>query len=237
MRHVEYASGALLADFWLPEAMDWRRAAWFRTRLDRSPAVVRCARRCAGRTPSGQSVRMESMRHEMLPIVVRKATAGDVASMQAVDVAARQRFREIDDPHISRAADDQPYWTEGLTRAATEQRAWVAIDDLGEVIGFAVAWVIDGEGHLDELAVTPAHGRRGIGRALVDEVLAWTAARGLPSCHVDHLSRRALERPVLREARLRGRDGVDSCIASGAGPQRDMGGSPRCRHAPIARGR
>lgn len=101
--------------------------------------------------------------------------------MQAVDVAARQRFREIDDPRISRAADDQPYWTEGLTRAATEQRAWVAVDDLGAVIGFAVAWVVDGEGHLDELAVTPAHGRRGVGRALVDEVLAWSAARGLPS--------------------------------------------------------
>ena len=68
-----------------------------------------------------------------------------------------------------------------MTRAATEQRAWVAVDDLGAVIGFAVAWVIDGEGHLDELAVTPAHGRRGVGRALVDEVLAWSAARGLPS--------------------------------------------------------
>jgi ribosomal protein S18 acetylase RimI-like enzyme len=116
-----------------------------------------------------------------LPIVVRKATANDVASMQTVEVAARQRFRDVDDPRIARCADDPPYYTEGLTRAATEQRAWVAIDDLGAVIGFAVACVIDGEGHLDELAVTPAHGRRGVGRALVDKVLAWSAARGLPS--------------------------------------------------------
>jgi ribosomal protein S18 acetylase RimI-like enzyme len=68
-----------------------------------------------------------------------------------------------------------------LTRAATEQRAWVAVEDPGAVIGFAVACVLDGEGHLDELAVTPAHDRRGVGRALVDEVLAWSAARGLPS--------------------------------------------------------
>src|SRR5262245_64460244 len=121
---------------------------------------------------------MGSMDHVELPIVVRNATAGDVASMQAVDVAARQRFREIDDARIARAADDQPYWAEGLIRAATEQRAWVAIDDLGAVIGFAVAWVIDGEAHLDELRVTPAHGRRSVGRAPVDSVLVWSTAQG-----------------------------------------------------------
>jgi ribosomal protein S18 acetylase RimI-like enzyme len=115
------------------------------------------------------------------PIVVRTATVGDVASMQAVDVVARQRFRQIDDARIARSADDPPYWTEGLTRAATEQRAWVAVDNLGAVIGFAVACLLDGEGHLDELAVTPAHGRRGVGRALVDEVLVWSAARALAS--------------------------------------------------------
>jgi ribosomal protein S18 acetylase RimI-like enzyme len=124
---------------------------------------------------------MESVDCVRLPIVVRNATVDDVASLQAVDVAARQRFREIDDPRIARAADDQPYNADGLTRAATEQRVWVAVDDLGAVIGFALACVIDGEGHLDELAVTPAHGRRGVGRALVDAVLAWSAARGLPS--------------------------------------------------------
>jgi hypothetical protein len=62
------------------------------------------------------------MDHMKSPIVVRNATAGDVASVQAVDVAACEPFREIDDPRIARAADDPPYWVEGLTRAATEQR-------------------------------------------------------------------------------------------------------------------
>jgi ribosomal protein S18 acetylase RimI-like enzyme len=127
---------------------------------------------------------MESVDRVRLPIVVRNATVDDVASMQGVDVASRQRFREIDDPCIARAADDPPYHAEGLTRAVSEQRAWVAVDDLGAVIGFAVAWVLEGEGHLDELAVTPAHGRRGVGRALVDAVLAWSDAQGLPSVNL-----------------------------------------------------
>ena len=115
------------------------------------------------------------------PIVVRLATADEIPAMQAAELAAGERFREVDDPRIARCADNPPYSTEGLERAATEGRAWVGVDASGSVVGFAVAWVVDGEGHLDEVAVTPEHGRRGVGRALVDEVVAWTVAQGLPS--------------------------------------------------------
>jgi ribosomal protein S18 acetylase RimI-like enzyme len=114
-------------------------------------------------------------------IVVRPSTVDDVPAMQAVSVAAAARFRGVDDPRIARSADAPPYWTEGLERASVQQRAWVALDDDGSIIGFAVAWVVDGEGHLDELAVVPEHGRRGVGRALVDQVVAWTVAQGLTS--------------------------------------------------------
>jgi len=59
-----------------------------------------------------------------------------------------------------------------------------------------VAWEVDGEGHLDELAVTPAYGRRGVGRALVDEVVAWTVATWghEPSLRV------VMRRPVAHQA-------------------------------------
>jgi ribosomal protein S18 acetylase RimI-like enzyme len=115
------------------------------------------------------------------PIVVRPSTVDDVPAMQAVSVAAAERFRGVDDPRLARSADAPPYWTEGLERASVQQRAWVALDDGGSIIGFAVAWVVDGDGHLDELAVVPEHGRRGVGRALVDQVVAWTVAQGLTS--------------------------------------------------------
>ena len=139
------------------------------------------------------------------PIVVRLATADEIPAMQAAELAAGERFREVDDPRIARCADNPPYSTEGLERAATEGRAWVAVDASGSVVGFAVAWVVDGEGHLDEVAVTPEHGRRGVGRALVDEVVAWTVCPGPAIGHVDDVPRRAVEPPVLRAAGLPGR--------------------------------
>ena len=129
----------------------------------------------------GQSGARGAVRVVTAPIVIRPATVDDVPEIQAMETTAAERFREIPDPRIARCADAPPYWTTGLEKASIEQRAWVAVDDGGAIIGFAVAWMVDGEGHLDELAVAPAHGRRGVGRALVDRVVAWTAAQELPS--------------------------------------------------------
>ena len=191
---------------------------------------------------SGLSEREQSHLHVLERFVAldvagtEAATAGDVASMQAVEVEARQRFREIDDARIARSADDPPYQAEGLTRAATEQRAWVAIDDLGAVIGFAVAcWL--------KAKATSTNSRWYRHTAVVasDVRSSMRCSPGPPLGaavgDVDHLSRRPLERPVLREARLRGRDGVDARIASRSGPERDVGGQARFSDAPIARGR
>lgn len=111
---------------------------------------------------------------------VRPLKATDVAGVQAAEVAAGALFRAIDEPRISQCADNPPYPADALVAAGEEGRAWVAVVG-GEVVGFAVAAVVDGEGHLDEVAVAPSHGRRGVGRALVDHVVAWTAAKGLGS--------------------------------------------------------
>ena len=172
-----------------------------------------------------------------VPIHVRPATVDDVPEIQAAEVAATERFRTIEDPRIARSADAAPYWTAGLERASIEQRAWVAVDDRGSIVGFAVAWVVDGEGHLDELAVTPGvrtswcrtcarrRGRR------VD------SGTGPAVDHPDDVSRRAVERPVLREARIsRGVD-VDAGPASVGRRAGDMGARPvtACGHASTTR--
>lgn len=120
----------------------------------------------------------------MAAFEIRGATTDDIVAMQTVAVAANRRFRGHDDPRISERADDLPYATDALTRAIGEGRVWVALGDGADsdhVIGFSVGWTFNGEAHLDEVAVHPEHGRRGVGRALIDAVIEWALDRGLPS--------------------------------------------------------
>jgi GNAT superfamily N-acetyltransferase len=44
--------------------------------------------------------------------------------------------------------------------------------------GFASVDVVDGNAHLWQLSVHPAHGRQGLGRALVEAVFGWASANG-----------------------------------------------------------
>ena len=65
-----------------------------------------------------------------------------------------------------------------LRAACSEERLWVALGADGRPAGFALADQLDGEAHLEELAVHPDHGRRGVGRRLVEAVLSWAGSRG-----------------------------------------------------------
>jgi GNAT superfamily N-acetyltransferase len=68
----------------------------------------------------------------------------------------------------------------------------VPVADRGEVplavfvtgdppVGFAWVLLVCGEPHLEEVAVVPSAGRRGLGRALVDAVCSWASDAGYRS--------------------------------------------------------
>jgi len=102
----------------------------------------------------------------------------DLGLLPAIEQAAAQLFAgyggsESDDALVSEDA-------EALARALAEGRVWVAAFH-GEPVGFALATIVDGCGHVHEIDVLPRYGRHGLGRALMDAVCAWAAGRRFPA--------------------------------------------------------
>lgn len=111
-------------------------------------------------------------------MAVRALAQTDLAAVQAVEVAAGRRFAEVG---MAAVADDDPTPAEELLAAADAGRAWVATDDGGRPVGFVLAEVLDGNGHVEEVAVHPDHQGRGLATALLDQVTAWASGGGFPA--------------------------------------------------------
>ncbi|MCZ2837204.1 GNAT family N-acetyltransferase [Modestobacter sp. VKM Ac-2985] len=97
-------------------------------------------------------------------------------------MSARGQVRDADDADLAElaaveAAADELFWPLGITglpapaSAAERARAWRVLVAGRPVAGFAVLELVDGAVHLEQLSVHPAHGRRGIGTALLDATL------------------------------------------------------------------
>jgi GNAT superfamily N-acetyltransferase len=96
--------------------------------------------------------------------------------------AAGRRFppERIPDPeHTYPVAELESARLNGLLLVAAADADAGAPAVPEEPAGFAVCTVIEGWLHLEEVSVHPDHGRRGLGRRLVDAVAGLAEARGL----------------------------------------------------------
>jgi GNAT superfamily N-acetyltransferase len=113
----------------------------------------------------------------MLPpgYAIRPGEDRDVPALPAVERAAAAAFAPWGlDALFASATTPEPV----LREAVLEGRLRVA-DLAGAPVGFALLSRVDWHAHLDELDVHPAHGRRGLGRALVLASLAWAQQAGM----------------------------------------------------------
>ena len=111
---------------------------------------------------------------------VRAMTPTDIPAVQNVERAAGQRFLACDEPLIARCAEDPVFTNDELIPFIERGRAWVSTER-GTVVGFIVTGIVDGCAHVDEVAVTPAAGRRGHGAALMAVAQRWAARQDLPA--------------------------------------------------------
>ncbi len=109
---------------------------------------------------------------------IRPARPDELPELQRVEREAGERFRGLG------LLDHLLDHSLSLPELAMHQRAgrvWVAVDDDGQPVGFAVASVLDGAdggAHLEELDVVPRAGRQGVGTRLVTTVCDWAASQG-----------------------------------------------------------
>jgi ribosomal protein S18 acetylase RimI-like enzyme len=111
---------------------------------------------------------------------IRVAQVADLARLAEIEQAAAQLFNATDYAFL---IDEEPLSLDFLEQLLEQQagQIWVAVDGNNIIVGYVVAQEVDGTAYLQELDVHPAHGRRGVGRQLVEEVCAWAKAHSYPS--------------------------------------------------------
>ncbi len=125
-----------------------------------------------GKLPDGQIFRPfeSSIRITMNKIsdrfTFRPARTGDFDELQRIERSAGQLFRTFGMDEI---ADHEPTSIADFEDGRAAGLLWIAASS-ERVVGFALADTIDGNLHLDELAVDPRFARQGLGSALVETV-------------------------------------------------------------------
>ena len=105
---------------------------------------------------------------------LRPGRAADAATLVGIERRACELLRGHQAyPVFARstlAADDH-------VEAAARGRLWVVESD-GWAVGYALYSCVDGEAYLAQMDVDPDHGRRGMGRALLEHACASATAEG-----------------------------------------------------------
>ncbi|HEV7689874.1 MAG TPA: GNAT family N-acetyltransferase [Hyphomonadaceae bacterium] len=109
---------------------------------------------------------------------VRPARGNEVGELQNIDIASASLFRGtglIDFGPLGEPS--QPIPEERLRKGFGDGLIWVVVDNLEELVGFALCSDRGEDLYLDQLSVLPRHGRHGLGTRLVRRCLQEAEAR------------------------------------------------------------
>lgn len=109
--------------------------------------------------------------------VIRMSEPQDFARFGAIELAAGSLFADAGLPEI---ASHEPTDLEFIEAAARAGAVFVAAAE-GMPVGFVLSAPLDRALHIYELSVHPVHGRKGLGRGLVDAICSHARDEGFPA--------------------------------------------------------
>jgi GNAT superfamily N-acetyltransferase len=101
---------------------------------------------------------------------IRSARARELILLAQIEQSAASLF--LDTPYAF-LVNGEPLSIDFVQQRFQAGQVWVAVDPDNVVLGFAITREVDDTIYLQEMDVDPAHGRRGIGTALVETVIEW----------------------------------------------------------------
>ena len=116
---------------------------------------------------------------EIVPVTslsIRPACRADLHGLATLEVEAGKIFRSVGMPEVAEHMPDM----DAFHRCQEEGQIWVAEVNAG-IAGYVVATVVDGNAHIEQVSVFPAHARQGVGRRLIIHIEAWGRDHGLPA--------------------------------------------------------
>jgi predicted N-acetyltransferase YhbS len=109
---------------------------------------------------------------------IRQARVEELPLLQEIERASGELFAEIG---LNRVAEDEPLPLDFLRDQQRLGLVWVAADASDRPVGSAATRELDGALHIEEIAVHPAHGRRGLGKRLIETLCDWARGQGYPA--------------------------------------------------------
>ncbi len=108
-----------------------------------------------------------------MTITIRPAAANDYDLLPAIEASAAAAFAAHGLCDVAEMLPTPAAYYRTLPPAGVVQ---VAVTEAGRVVGFAAGRIVDGNGYLRELAVTAEYQQQGIGKRLVEAIIAWSCA-------------------------------------------------------------
>ncbi|MFD7102013.1 GNAT family N-acetyltransferase [Streptomyces celluloflavus] len=102
--------------------------------------------------------------------MIRPAKKTEIPRLRDIERAAGRLFIDLD---MTAVAEDEPPSPELLRKFIEGGRAWVHVDEQDGPVAYALAELVDGCAHIEQVSLDPAHSGKRIGAGLVEHIADW----------------------------------------------------------------